>query len=166
MDMYPNRTAFLAMLGWSEGTRISKATAHDGYDVIVTGQDGLPEVFADFRRHPFENGRPPKAINTKGLCSSASGRYQILLRYWLAYKKSLSLLDFSPASQDAVALQMIRECGALPLIDAGDADMAIKACSSRWASLPGANYADQHMHQADALVLQYVAAGGTLKAKP
>ena len=33
---------------------------------------------------------------------------------------SNSLKDFSPKSQDAVALQQIKERGALPMIDRGD----------------------------------------------
>ena len=49
-----------------------------------------------------------------------------------------SLKDFSPKSQDAVALQQIKERGALPMIDRGDIRQAIDRCSNIWASLPGA----------------------------
>ena len=45
---------------------------------------------------------------------------------------------FSPKSQDAVALQQIKERGALPMIDRGDIRQAIDRCSNIWASLPGA----------------------------
>ena len=81
--MNPNRKAFLDMLAFSEGTCVEKhpLTQHDGYDVIVTGSDG-PEVFTDFSQHPFV-GRPAKHISGK-LYSTASGRYQPLLRWWLA----------------------------------------------------------------------------------
>ena len=48
--------------------------------------------------------------------------------------------DFSPKSQDAVALQRIKERGALPMIDRGDIRQAIDRCSNIWASLPGAGY--------------------------
>ena len=37
-----------------------------------------------------------------------------------AYRKQFGLKDFSPKSQDAVALQQIKERGALPMIDRGD----------------------------------------------
>ena len=37
-----------------------------------------------------------------------------------AYRKQLGLKDFSPKSQDVVALQQIKERGALPMIDRGD----------------------------------------------
>ena len=43
-------------------------------------------------------------------------------------------------SQDAVALQQIKERGALPKIDRGDIRQAIDRCSNIWASLPGAGY--------------------------
>ena len=46
----------------------------------------------------------------------------------------------SPKSQDAVALQQIKERGALPMIDRGDIRQAIDRCSNIWASLPGAGY--------------------------
>jgi len=50
------------------------------------------------------------------------------------------LTDYSPASQDVVAIQQIKERKALPLIEAGDIQGAIAACSNIWASLPGNNY--------------------------
>ena len=61
-------------------------------------------------------------------------------RWWDAYRKQLGLKDFSPKSQDAVALQRIKERGALPLIDRGDIRQAIDRCSNIWASLPGAEF--------------------------
>ena len=55
--------------------------------------------------------------------------------------KQLGLKDFSPKSQDAVALQQIKERGALPMIDRGDIRQAIDRCGRNiWASLPGAGY--------------------------
>lgn len=156
---YPNRTAFLSMIGWSEGTRTSPATKCDGYDVIVTGMDGKPEVFTDFRDHPFASGRKSKVINSKGLTSNASGRYQIMLKDWPHYKKMLALPDFSPASQDLYAIQIIRERSALPLIDGGNIVLAIQRCSNLWASFPGAGYA-QPEHKIERLISAFVAAGG------
>jgi len=71
-----NALAFLDMLAWFEGTSTSPATALDGYDFIVTGIDRKPEVFTDFSDHPFAKGCLSKVINSKGLTSNASGRYQ------------------------------------------------------------------------------------------
>ena len=45
--------------------------------------------------------------------------------------------DFSRKSQDAVALQQIKERGALPMIDRGDIRQAIDRCSNIWASTAG-----------------------------
>ena len=70
----------------------------------------------------------------------ARRRYQLLSCWWDAYRKQLGLKDFSPKSQDAVALQQIKERGALPMIDRGDIRQAIDRCSNIWASLPGAGY--------------------------
>ena len=53
--------------------------------------------------------------------------------------------------QDAVALQQIKERGALPMIDRGDIRQAIDRCSNIWASLPGAGYG-QFEHKADSLI--------------
>lgn len=157
--MYENRTAFLDMLGWSEGTATSPATLNKGYDVIVTGIDGKPEIFSDYSDHPFANGRPPKQINSKGLYSTAAGRYQIMRRDWPHYKAQLHLQDFSPKAQDVYALQLIRERSALPLIDGGKIAEAILRVNNLWASLAGAGYG-QHEHAMDKLVEAYTSAGG------
>ena len=57
-----------------------------------------------------------------------------------AYRKQLGLKDFSPKSQDAVALQQIKERGAYLWLIVVDIRQAIDRCSNIWASLPGAGY--------------------------
>ena len=80
-----------------------------------------------------------------------------------AYRKQFGLKDFSPKShQDAVALQQIKERGALPMIDRGDIRQAIDRCSNIWASLPGAGYG-QFEHKADSLIAKFKEAGGTVR---
>ena len=68
-----------------------------------------------WRKHYFRYRHPRKLVtlNPK-LKSTGAGRYQSLSRWWDAYRKQLGLKDFSPKSQDAVALQQIKERGALP----------------------------------------------------
>lgn len=161
--MNSNRKAFLDMLAVSEGTSTSPATRNNGYDVIVTGVDGRPEIFTDYSTHPFAGGRPSKVINRKGLTSNASGRYQFMLRDWRHYKALLNLADFGPVSQDLWALQLIRERSALPLIDGGQFVAAVQRCSNLWASLPGAGYG-QPEHSMDKLRQAYLDAGGELYA--
>lgn len=148
----PNRTAFLDMIAWSEGTsRIPESD--DGYRVLVGATPGKPLTFSSYAMHPD--------ILNHALDSTAAGRYQLLYRYWLAYRRLLRLPDFSPLSQDRIALQQICEKGALPLIDAGDFVKAVGLCSGIWASLPGNDYG-QHVNTIAALQTAYVNAGGAL----
>jgi muramidase (phage lysozyme) len=149
-----NVLAFLDMLGWSEGTAISKYTQDDGYDVIVGGINS-PNTFTDYSAHPDVL----VTVNSAGLKSTAAGRYQLLYRYWVAYQATLNLPDFSPVSQDLIVIRQITEQRALADIQAGNIASAIGKCSNIWASLPGNTYG-QHMHSVDDLIAQYVAAGG------
>lgn len=160
-----NLNAFLDMLAVSEGTSTSSYTKNDGYDVIVTGKDEngnlTPEIFTDYSQHPFV-GRQPKRINSKGLFSSASGRTQHMRVHWEHYRDLLKLPDFSPESQDKWTIQLIRERKALPLIEAGKFREAVAAVCNLWASLPGANYKDQSMHDIEMLEKVYLSKGGKL----
>ena len=88
------------------------------------------------------------------LYSTASGRYQLLLRYWRAYQGMLHLPDFSPSSQDAVALRQIHEQGADAAVEVGDVEDAIYKCANLWASLPGNPYA-QGGHTAEVLIQKW-----------
>lgn len=146
---------FLDLIAFSEATSTSSLTKNSGYDVIVTGLDG-PEVFTDFSDHPFAKGRPAKQLNhaTPSLFSTASGRYQMLLRIWRAYQQMLHLPDFSPLSQDLVAIRIIKECGAIDVIQAGDISKAIGMCAHIWASFPGNDY-NQNAHPMDKLMVQW-----------
>ena len=160
----PAVRAFLGMIAWSEGTSTSAVTVNNGYDVIVTGVDG-PEVFVDYTDHPFAAGRPAKIVRPAPnlLTSTASGRYQLLLRWWRAYKEMLHLPDFSPASQDAVAIRQMSERGALVLLAASDIEGAITACANIWASLPVNDYG-QGGHTMEVLLAKYqefLGKGGT-----
>ena len=145
--------AFLGMVAWSEGTSTSKLTKNDGYDVGVTGVNG-PWIFTSYADHPFANGSSVLVRENPPLYSTAAGRYQLLLRYWKVYRVQLNLPDFSPASQDAVAVQQIKERGAILDIEADNIPLAITLCSNIWASLPGNNYG-QPVHSPDALMAKY-----------
>ena len=147
--------ALLDLIAWSEGTSTNPLTKNDGYDVIVTGVDG-PSVFTDYSDHPFASGRAPVLVRRDPpLESTASGRYQILLHWWIAYKQQLGLPDFSPASQDQVAIQQMKERGALVFLANGNVQAAIEACSNIWASLPGNNYGQPGGKTMVALLNQY-----------
>ena len=98
VEINNQRKAFLDMLAWSEGTDNGRQkTRNHGYDVIVGG-----ELFTDYSDHPRKLVTRPQ--------STGAGRYQLLSRWWDGFTaSSLSLKDFSPKSQDAVALQQIKE---------------------------------------------------------
>lgn len=146
-----NLDAFLTMIATSEGTA---EIGNRGYDCIVGSTPQKPILFHTYADHPRV-----KVQLRPNLFSTAAGRYQILARYFDAYKERLSLPDFSPAAQDAIATEMIREQHALPDIQAGRFDAAVAKCANIWASLPGANYG-QHENRLAYLRSAFIEAGG------
>ena len=98
VEINNQRKAFLDMLAWSEGTDNGRQkTRNHGYDVIVGG-----ELFTDYSDHPRKlvtlnpnsNQQAPDATSffpVGGMPTASNG-----------------LKDFSPKSQDAVALQQIK----------------------------------------------------------
>lgn len=145
---------FLRLLSVSEGTSTNKFTKNDGYDVIVNGIGGEPKIFTDYSKHP----NVLVTVN-KGLKSTAAGRYQVLYKFWDHYRKQLGLRGFYPSDQDAIAMQLIKECKAQDDINAGRIEVAITKCRSRWASLPGAGYG-QFEHSMSNLVSIFKKLGG------
>ena len=138
LDKNVQRKAFLDMIAYSEGTDNGRQPTKDrGYDVIVSGK-----LFSDYSKHP-------------------GGRYQVLEKFAKHYMEHLVLPDFGPASQDKIALQLIRECKALADIDEGRIHEAIHKCRSRWASLPGAGYG-QHEQKIEKLIEVFKKAGGVV----
>lgn len=162
----PNRTAFLDMIRTSEIGAGLIAVTDEGYNVLVGATPSSPLTFPSYADHPN--------VFNAALDSTAAGGFQLLHRWWAdtvlpsgkinrGYKTMLNLHDFSPVSQELVALQQIRESNALPDIDAGNFAHAVALCSHIWASLPGNDYG-QHQNAIAALQAVYVAAGGTVSA--
>ncbi len=147
--MEPNVKAFLDTLAISEGTY---GIGDGGYNVLVGGS-----LFNGYSKHP----NTPVRLNSKGLVSTAAGRYQILYRSWVALRDQLHLPDFSPASQDAAAIELIRQRSALADVKAGRFDQAVQKCSNIWASLPGAGYG-QRENSLESLRDDFVSHGGQL----
>lgn len=154
--MNPNLEAFLATIRFSElgADLLKKSGTEKGYNVLVGGV-----LFNSYADHP----RQKVWLPSLQISSTAAGGYQILSRYFDVYKKQLKLPDFSPASQDAIAIQMIKECKAFDDIKWGRFDTAINKCRSRWASFPGAGY-NQHENKIESLRGYFLQHGGTLIA--
>lgn len=155
--MNTNLRAFLQTVAVSELTARLLAISDNGYNVLVGSTPDHPRLFSSYADHPRQLVDLPRL----GIKSTAAGRYQIKRDIFDAYKPRLKLSDFSPASQDAIAIQLIRECGALADIEAGRIPDALHKCRSRWASLPGAGYG-QRENTLEALVLAFRRSGGAL----
>lgn len=142
-----NEQAFLWAIRVSEGT-----SGPDGYRTLVGGS-----LFSSMADHP----RVLIDLPNLGIKSSAAGAYQIIRRTWDGVAGKLGLTDFSKESQDAAALELIRQRGALADVRAGQFAVAIDKCKKEWASLPGAGYG-QHENTLARLQSAYTTAGGYL----
>lgn len=144
-----NTSAFLQMIRVAEGT-----DGPNGYRMLFGGS-----TFSDYSDHPrqyikaMSNGQP--------ITSSAAGAYQFLAKTWDSVRAKLGLSDFSPASQDAGAVELIRQAGALDDVQAGRFATAVRKVRKIWASLPGAGYG-QPERALSTLQAAYVAAGGVV----
>ncbi|MDU0258498.1 glycoside hydrolase family protein [Streptomyces sp. PU10] len=67
------------------------------------------ELFTDYSDHP----RKLVTLNPK-LKSTGAGRYQLLSRWWDAYRKQLGLKDFSPKTRGAGGFAEFRGGGPFP----------------------------------------------------
>ena len=152
-DLSKNLNAFLDTIAFSEGT---KDMGDDGYNVLCGGN-----LFASYASHPR------LAIKTRWGLSDAAGRYQIMAAIpgkittdtWDWASKTVGVKDFSPLSQDAVCVYLIKRRNALDDVNAGRFDQAVTKCALEWASLPGSPYG-QHTNQLDALRAKYISLGG------
>ena len=121
VEINNQRKAFLDMLAWSEGTDNGRQkTRNHGYDVNNAAESYLPITPITSQTC---HAKPKTQINRRRTLPASfpvGG---------MSTAKQLGLKDFSPESQDAVALQQIKERGALPMIDRGDIRQAIDRCS-------------------------------------
>ncbi|MEG4530605.1 glycoside hydrolase family 104 protein [Microcoleus sp. D2_18a_D3] len=114
--------AFLDTIAAAEGT-----ASPDGYRIQYTGTK-----FVSFQDHPREM-RCGRRYGKK-LCSDAAGRYQFLSTTWDRFAKKFGVRDFSPENQDLMAIELIREKGALEDIEAGRLEAAVRKLAYIWPS--------------------------------
>ena len=151
-----NVCAFLDMLAFSEIGAALLAASDDGYNVIVGSTATSPHLCANYSAHP----RVMMAFRNLSIKSDAAGRYQFLSTTWDDLAQRLQLPDFSPASQDRAAIELLRQCGALPhvlaggFLNANEITLAISRAAPIWASLPGAGYG-QHENKLMPLLTEF-----------
>lgn len=119
-----NIKAFLRVIRYAEGT-----DSQDGYQIQYTGTR-----FYNFIDHP----RVARCGNIRGrsVCSTAAGAYQFLETTWDDVAYSIGVSDFSPASQDRGAMELIYRAGAMGDIESGNIAKAIGKLAPVWASFP------------------------------
>ncbi len=148
-----NLAAFLDMTAVCEGTG-SEYRALFGY----TPQNR--RVFDDFRTHPNIK-MPFTDKNDKVDYSTAAGRFQEIWPTFVRLSAKLGTTDFSPATQDAHAAELIAEAGAMADVKNGNLQAAIDKCSKIWASLPASTYPQPERSYLFATEA-FLAAGGTV----
>jgi muramidase (phage lysozyme) len=124
----PNVQKFLDFLGKAEGA---------DYNVIVGGKK-----FNDFSKHPRIVG-----LRTKEGPSTAAGKYQITKTTYDDFAPKLGITDFSPRSQDRIAVAIFQKEKALSDIERGDFNAAISKLGRRFASLPSSPYSQPKRSQ-------------------
>jgi lysozyme len=134
-----NRAAFFDTIA-----RFESSTDPIGYVMLYGG--GTFDNFADHPANLGWGGVPlpdedcAAAGFGPGCVSTAAGRYQITRTTWNGLRRRIGgeLPDFSPASQDRAALELLDEKGALGLVDSGRFDEAIARVRGLWSSMPRA----------------------------
>jgi RHS repeat-associated protein len=81
---------------------------------------------------------PRKAITKWNKTSTAAGAYEILAGTFDAVKGKVGVTDFTPESQDKLAVYLIKRRGALEQVKSANLDDAFKTLKNEWSSLPGA----------------------------
>jgi muramidase (phage lysozyme) len=133
----------------------------DAYRAFYGHTPERPSLFSDYSDHPAITGEKRGVPLPEAWCrhlgypdgqcvSTAAGAYQINRPTWSQFREADAarawsrLEDFSPESQDELALRILEFDGVMPFIHAGNFHEAIMRASSRWASLPGSS-AGQHV---------------------
>lgn len=151
---HPNISAFLKAVAEAEG---------GGYDFkygAVRGKRNDPWRFADMSTHPGPGS---------GGRSTAAGMYQITIDTWRDHGgKNMGLTDFTPRTQDLIAVDLLRHLGIIDKIKAGDIAGAMSKAAGRWSALPEGpgrpnHYPGQPYVVYGKFLAMYTAAGGAVK---
>lgn len=146
-----NVSAFLKAIAEAEG---------GGYDFkygAIKGKRNDPWRFSDLSTHPGTGF---------GGSTTAAGMYQITIATWRQHGGKMGLTDFSPTTQDLIAVEILRSLRIIDKIKSGDIAGAIGPASRTWAALPmGPGLSNAHPPQPfvkyEDFFHNYQAAGGT-----
>ena len=142
MDASTNQSgAVLEAIRTVEGT-----AGADGYRVCY----GYKHVIESFAEHPCITGewtgeslsaaQCARAGLGPGCVSTAAGAYQMIKPTWRSARDALGLTDFSPASQDAAALWIANNTGAIDALNNGDVQGAIEGLATQWDGFNAARW--------------------------
>ncbi|MEX5745782.1 paar repeat-containing protein [Massilia sp. X63] len=149
---HPNVAAFLKAIATAEG---------GGYDFRYGALKGRAN---DRWRFTDTSTHPGPGIDGK---TTAAGMYQITRPTWRHHAGKLGLADFSPRTQDLIAVDILRSLGVIEGIKAGEIAAVMPKASRTWASLPKGpgqanHYPPQPYIEFDSFLTTYLAAGGRL----
>ena len=137
-----NIAAMLAAISAAEGTsgQPDPYRVCFGYSHVIQNLSEHPAITGEWTGRRLSDAMCAGAGLGSGCVSTAAGKYQIIKRTWSNVRDKLGLRDFSPSSQDAAAVELLRQRGALGPLGRGDFAGAVAAARKEWASLPGAGY--------------------------
>lgn len=158
-----NVSAFLGLIAYSEGTagRADPYRVCYAYRHTIRDLSDHPAITGEWKGEKLSDALCAGAGMRPGCVSTAAGRYQLIKPTWNGARRALNLPDFSPASQDAAAVYLIRQRGAIDDVKEGRLSVAIEKCRREWASLPGAGYG-QPERRLSSLVAAFERAGGVV----
>ncbi len=125
----PRMMAFLATIRWAE----TGTSGAESYKKLT-----FRGTFNNFSTHPLK--KQCALVNGRQICSTAAGAYQMLDKSWYELAPKLNLKDFSPASQDKMAVEYIRRNKAISDVEAGNFEYAASKVGRIWASFPDNDY--------------------------
>lgn len=148
-----NIQAFLKAIAEAEG---------GGYDFkygAIRGRKNDPWRFTDYSTHPGAGF---------GGKTTAAGMYQENIETWREMGGSMGLSDFTPETQDLIAVEILRVIKVIENIKSGDISAALDKASHRWSALPQGKgkagyYPKQPSVSFDKFQSDYQRFGGSLK---
>lgn len=156
-----NLRAFLYLIRNAEHTRADAASGA-AYRTFYGGarfddMSDHPVITGELSGVPLPDSTCRRARTGTGCVSTAAGAYQIIKPTWQRVREAGPwggrLPDFGPDSQDEAARRILIEQGAMPLIEAGEIESAIRAAGRAWASLPGSAAGQRQLDMASALAV-------------